>query len=80
MTTERIDVLAVMDSIASAYQELGAPNTATTVRSARAAVADLIEAANYLRQRTRIAVLRTDEPNPIERFDAAVARVGGRGG
>lgn len=74
----KIDVLAVMDSIASAYQELGAPITAKAVREARAAVANLIEAANFLKiTLTTDHPVETDFEESLHRFTDALARIGG---
>lgn len=67
--------LAVMNLAATDLHGMSPPlqRRAQELREARAAVAELVQAGKVLRERTRIAVLRVDEPNPVERFDAALA-------
>lgn len=78
MTTERIDVLAVMDGFANRASYDFPALTVAELREARAAVAELIEAAKLLNcELPSPADAEVDYASAIDRFAAALARVGG---
>ncbi|MBO9766481.1 MULTISPECIES: hypothetical protein [Xanthomonas] len=73
-----VNVLAVMDSVIAGEREWGAYEAANALTNARAAVAELIEAASGIEglARLRAAPLR-DYRAAVDRLTAALARVGG---
>lgn len=78
MTTERIDVLAVMDRVIELEQNWGDHVTANAVTQARAAMAELIEATkDFVEVRTHNGPRMHYGPAESERLHAALARVGG---
>jgi hypothetical protein len=79
MMNDKIDVLALMDATIKLAQDGYIPehHEVVAMESARAAIAELIEAATEMRAEARR--LRGDfiPADTLDFFDAALARVGG---
>ncbi|MFB8927097.1 hypothetical protein QSH46_013370 [Xanthomonas arboricola pv. juglandis] len=73
-----INVLAVMDSVIAGEREWGAHEAANALTNARAAVAELIDAAKHGREWIVEVGDRKGLPNggTLHRLDAALTRVG----